>query len=229
MSIRAYRAKNEFAVFKLLPGVARFGAPTMGGARAKGGTRFNVFLRQSDIDGACGQHCALMALLGLRVFSRGMLQDGGRSNWHALRVLARGKKYHFSGTEAATLKWLLAPLSPRIASQPLKGRHTEVSDFALDQLSRQRYVVLGIANSRAQFLHWVLAVGLAGGERKGEFTPEAVLVLDPQGAPPGPVPWNALVTLNANTPRGRLRWMVEHSGASYSVALTNALAIWREG
>ncbi len=148
-----------------------------------------VHLQQSDIDGACGPHCAFMALLVFGEIERHdlrLLPTSRRKRQKALWHTA--ERHYFRGIHAKHL---------RKAFTPYKAIRVSVEDedglkHALQALAQEGLAIVNIANPELN--HWVLAVGAGGMEEAGRFKPLWLLVLDPgHGAVPLTA-WNALLS-----------------------------------
>ena len=211
-------------VFKLfsglIPGVQ---GPVM---RDGQGALQSVFLRQSHIDGACGQHCFFMALLMFGVFGREeVLGAPSRKSWLLSHVKKRSQPYHFEGTTVQDLKHILSPLRRRLIFEFADATDNAIRDFSLNQLHRGRLVVVGLENQGRGMDHWVLAIGVAGEQKSERFVPTHLLLLDPDvSIPPGSL-WNSTVTVDALTRRGRSRLVVDNFGEETRAMFSGAVAI----
>jgi hypothetical protein len=123
-----------------------------------------IFLRQGDLDGACGYYCLLMALIALGLFRRSeVLELDVRKPVKALaRIRASARPHYFSGTGTKTLQKLLSPVKHALQVGITNGKDNKVRDFVVEHLARGDFVVLGMENVRQELAHWVLAVGMSG-------------------------------------------------------------------
>ena len=146
-----------------------------------------IFLRQGDLDGACGYYCLLMALIALGLFRRSEVLDlDVRKPVKALaRIRASARPHYFSGTGTKTLQKLLSPVKDALQVGITNGKDNKVRDFVVEHLARGDFVVLGMENVRQELAHWVLAVGMSGTRTRGEFKPTRFLLLDPDVNGPG--------------------------------------------
>ena len=211
-------------VFKLfsglLPGVE---GP---GVRSSQGAWQQVFLRQSHIDGACGQHCLFMALMMLGVFGRDeVLGTKRRKSWLLSHVKKRSQSFHFEGTTVRSLRHIVAPLRKMLDCESSNTTDNAIRDFSLMQLHKGRLVVVGLENHGRGMWHWVLAIGVAGEQKRERFVPTHLLLLDPDvGIPPGNL-WNSTVTVNALTRGGRFRLVANSYGEESKAVFSGAVAI----
>lgn len=211
-------------VFKLfsglIPGVQ---GPVM---RDGQGVLQSVFLRQSHIDGACGQHCLFMALMMLGVFGREeVLGTKRRKSWLLGHIQKRSQSYHFEGTTVRSLRHIVAPLRKTLVCEYANKADNAIRDFSLNQLQRGRLVVVGLENHGKGMWHWVLAIGVAGEQKNERFVPTHLLLLDPDvGISPGNL-WNSTVTVNALNRGGRFRLVANSYGEETKAVFSGAVAI----
>ena len=187
-----------------------------------------IHLRQGQIDGACGPHCVLMALMALRVVRRGWVIDWPATAPHAVKTALRlTSKWYFSGTDVRNLAQLLKPLHRSVTTRVSKASHSAVIPFILENLAEERLVVVGVKNGANRLDHWTLVVGVAGVQKREHFTPQHFLLLDPSEDPLPFLQWNSTLTVTAHQPRSRARLWRERDGKSMNVTLHHALAIGR--
>lgn len=213
--------KTIFKLFpRLLPSV---NGPVVCGAQ---GARQAVFLRQSHMDGACGQHCLFMALLMLGVFGREeVLGTRRRKSWLLSHIRKRSLPYHFEGTSVRDLKRIVSPMARQVAVECADAADNTIRDFALRQLEGGRLVVLGLENQGRRMDHWVLAIGVSGDEQAGRFSPSHFLLLDPDVNVPAGSLWNSMVTVDALRRGGRARMIVDSFGEETRAMFSGAVAI----
>jgi hypothetical protein len=196
------------------------------GVRSERGVWQQVFLRQSHIDGACGQHCLFMALLMLGVFGREeVLGTKRRKSWLLGHVERRSQSYHFDGTTVRSLRHIVAPLRKTLVCEYTNTADNAIRDFSLSQLQKGRLVVVGLRNHEKGMWHWVLAIGAAGEDKNERFIPTHLLLLDPNvDVPPGSL-WNSTVTVNALSRGGRFRLVANSYGEETKAVFSGAVAI----
>lgn len=157
-----------------------------------------LHLQQSDLDGACGLHCLLMALMLFGVVRRADLDDVTRLQKGRLRKLwRRSQDSYFAGSRARQLQKLLAPYRRKIHCRIRKRR---CAKRALAALAEGGACIFGISNKRLS--HWVLAVGTGGEEKSRGYRPDQLLILDPSYPPLPLLPWNGLLAVKGKR-RGR--------------------------
>ena len=172
----------------------------------------SVHLRQSDIDGACGAHCVLMALLILGVLNRGQTREmakargAARSMWHMV------ERSYFVGTGVGELRSMLTPYGKEIEAKVCRKN---LIARILDVLADAGVAIVGIGNEH--FSHWVLAVGVSVCEAEAgteaDSKPARLLLLDPGHGSIPLTPWNATLSVKSGcddrhvyeTPKGRFR------------------------
>lgn len=172
-----------------------------------------VHLQQSDLDGACGTHCALMALMAFGIVHRDELDCLPRSRKkHLTDLWHRTERHYFRGLHPAQLRSVLEPYAHELTSS------IERTDCVQRLLSVLHASGLGIVNIRNEEInHWVLAVGSGGRDQDDLYRPASFLILDPSHAAIPLTPWNGLLLLGRDrksrhaydTPDGRLRVSIE--------------------
>jgi hypothetical protein len=194
-----------------------------------GATGQQVHLQQSDLDSACGPHCVITALCHLGILSGIDLQTmtDGKSRGRHQRFWRLVRHYYFSGTTSGSLRRMLEPLSSEVVVTTTRAVGMQAVEFALAQLNAERLVLLRIANWRAGFDHWVLAVGVEGREQGGKFNAEHLLILDPSRPAIPLAAWNGLLAVDKARGK-RTHQVTDQYGDNYQVALIAALAIGRK-
>jgi hypothetical protein len=172
-----------------------------------------VHLQQSDLDGACGTHCALMALMAFGIVHRDELDCLPRARKKRLTALwRRTERHYFRGLYAGQLQSVLEPYAKDLICA------IERSDCIKRALDVLQVSGLGIVNIRNDEInHWVLAVGSGGTEKDARYRPAWMLILDPSHGAIPLTPWNGLLSIRRDrknrhaydTPDGRLRVAVE--------------------
>ncbi len=173
-----------------------------------------LHLQQSDLDGACGHHCALMALMLLGYVTRSQLDGGKRNNKALDKFWKTASPYYFTGSKAPKLASFFKPYHDEINCQVI----TESFEAAIKAtLDADGLCIIGLQNAAMQ--HWTLAVGIGGLEGSKQ---QKLLLLDP-GSPPLPLlAWNATLTLNA-TRRG---WHEYEAASGFTkIGLSDAVCL----
>lgn len=151
-----------------------------------------LHLHQSDIDGACGIHAALMALMILNLVDRDDLEKPPISKTKK-KSLARFWKhcspYYFSGALPDELKTVFKPFKKEVCCKVLDKRPV---NEAAATLQADGLCIAGLTNTT--FDHWVLIVGIGG--KEGSASLDRFLILDPALPPLPMLPWNATLTVN---------------------------------
>lgn len=92
-----------------------------------------LHLRQSTIDGACGPHCALMALQLLGAVERDELNDISRAASKRLtRLWKRATDVYFAGAAPKQLQALLEPFADTVRSRFVRKLPLEYTAECLD-------------------------------------------------------------------------------------------------
>lgn len=176
-----------------------------------------LHLQQSDLDGACGQHCMMMALMILGLVQRKDLGISKANRKNALGSFWRSAlPYYFKGSKPHRLASFLTPYQDHVSCTVI-DKHP-ANDVAAT-LYGDGLCIVGIQNPALDLDHWALAVGI--GKREGK-TEEKLLLLDPAIPPLPMLPWNATITLNASR-RGWHRY--ESANAAMKVLLCDALCL----
>lgn len=172
-----------------------------------------LHLLQSDLDGACGPHCALMALLLFGIIKRDDLSILHKVRKKPLSSFWRhAARNYFKGTSAHHLK---AALKPYAHDLFCSVRQVNCINHVLEVLNISGVGIVGIEST--DFSHWVLAIGIGGTEGRRGLRSATLLILDPSHAPIPLSPWNAMLSVKADrkkryayeTPNGRCRVTVD--------------------
>lgn len=172
-----------------------------------------LHLQQSDLDGACGPHCALMALMLFGVVARHDLDGLPRARKRRLSSMwKQTQRRYFVGAYAGHLQSALEPYARDVHCSV---RRKDCLTHVLGVLDDAGVGIVQIGN--ADFNHWVLAVGIGGMDGSHGVKPAHLLILDPSHAPIPMTPWNALLSIRADgqerhaydTPNGRVRVRVD--------------------
>ena len=171
-----------------------------------------LHLQQSDLDGACGLHCALMALMLFGLVERHELARLGQSSARTspLAQLWKGSAPHyFSGLRPRKLKALLKPYQKQLTCTLATGAPGPETAATV-----QADGVGLLAILHRDFAHWILAMGVGGED--GHPDTDKLLILDPSLPPIPLLPWNATLTVNARR-SGRHRYTTVHGDDKVSV------------
>ena len=176
-----------------------------------------LHLQQSNIDGACGLHCALMALMMFGLVERHELQHLSKTKKKALAsVWKQSSPYYFKGTHPKQLKSVFKPYNEQLTC--IVVRKNAAPDVS-STLHAGGVCIVGIRNS--QFSHWVLAVGTGG--KEGFRDAEKLLVLDPSHPALPMLPWNATLAVSTSR-RGLHRY--ETATGTCQVYVDDALLLF---
>lgn len=117
-----------------------------------------LHLKQGELDGACGTHCALMALLLFGLIKRDELEDLSRVRKKPLSKLwLRTAPFYFVGINANQLKSVFSPFDDLVSCQVL-GK--DLIEQTVERLKTDGVCIVAINND--DFKHWVLVVGFGG-------------------------------------------------------------------
>jgi hypothetical protein len=175
-----------------------------------------LHLRQSTIDGACGPHCALMALQLLGAVERDELNDIPKAASKPLTKLwKRAADVYFAGSRPKQLQALLEPFANTVRSRFVRKLLLERTVECLDN---DGVCIVGI--STGDFSHWVLAVGVSAPDEYQD--PDALLILDPDAPPVPMAPWNAVMHVSLN--RNKRHRYMNFDGTS-KVVIDSVLAL----
>ena len=138
----------------------------------------DVFMRQSDIDSACGPHCVAMALMILGLVKRNaVINQANRKHGLAAQLYRTLADSWFEGLYAQPLfdaiESLKLPLVVRL-SDNFKG----VDAFAVKALLDGNLVLLAFEGKKHN-RHWILGVGASGFQTGKSVCVDTLLVLCP--------------------------------------------------
>lgn len=179
-----------------------------------------LYLRQGDLDGACGIYCLLMALIACDLLTR---SDIGRFS------RMRGPAVHesfFEGTDGADLARISETLAPRSRVNHFVGAHAAVLMDAEREFGRGRAVLLAVEDRLRRYSHWVFLIGAQyTGFPRGPTT--ALLALDPgsAGAEPSLQPFNWKLLLDNPRRGSRYLTCLDSAGSRRLVTCTEALSL----
>ncbi|MEO7495876.1 MAG: hypothetical protein ABIV04_13125 [Massilia sp.] len=186
----------------------------------------SVHCQQSDLDKACGLHCAAMALSLLgRIAYAGSLPK--RRQGVAARLWKSAQDTYFEGVKSARLAELLDSLSAHLHIDQLEGSHRKTLAFTNEQLANGGLVILSWRTRNYLAHHWVLVVGVEGRQIGKTFTASALLVMDPGQAEPRLCGYNGRLQLTSRPVRGTSLYVdyVTTDGGTLPVTLTSAVSI----
>ena len=163
-----------------------------------------LHLQQSDLDGACGIHAALVALMLFGEVTRDDLEGKPKKALSAFWKSAR--PHYFAGTKPNKLASFFKPYRDAVSSRVVAK---ELPEEIRQTLHADGLAIVGVQND--SFDHWSLAVGIGGQE--GVPGDEKLLLLDPTFPPFSMMPWNATLSVNPSrrgwhnydTPAGRAK------------------------
>lgn len=154
----------------------------------------SVHLHQSDLDGACGPHCLLMALMILGILRRPELTRLYKARGKTKSMWKLAARSYFVGTGIRALKSMLEPYAGKIVAR-IYRKH--LVRKVLDALADSGVAIVGISNE--DFSHWVLAVGVGGVESEDAQLPNRFLILDPELSTIPLSAWNATLFIKSNS------------------------------
>ena len=175
-----------------------------------------LHLRQSDLDGACGTHCALMALMVFGLVKHDELAELTQVRKKPLAKLWKlTASHYFVGIRPSHLKSAFLPYRNSITCQILKGDRV---NQAITTLGADGLCIVGI--DHADFSHWVLAIGWGG--KEGDDNAKTLLILDPDASPLPLVAWNGILSVKSNR-HGQHRYETARSCVNVSIGSVLAL------
>ena len=186
-----------------------------------------VLLTQGDLDGACGQYCVWMALIALGLASRDWLtEENGKGADRAQGMAWKlGAKGFFSGIGYIGVKRMLKPYKSRVVREVSNLKGNRLVSYLLDKLNQNALCLVGVKTDDRKLDHWVLAVGIAGERRDGQFHAKELLLLDPSY---GPVPgrqWNATLSVIESGTKVMNRKLQTPDGKTTLVKVDQAVAV----
>lgn len=182
--------------------------------------------RQGDWDGACGLHCAAMALALLgRIASVKALSI--RRKGVVARLWQAAHAMYFDGMNAEDMETVLMSLDINLYVKRFEGRHRQTIAFTQAQLAAGRLAIVGYRNREGTVDHWVLAVGVEGMQTGRRFTPQTLLVMDPGLAEPIMCGYNGRFqfALHPLPQKSIYITYLGNDGSNYPVTLIDAVAI----
>lgn len=156
------------------------------------------FMKQSDLDAACGIHLVAMiaAIFGLAKPSA--LHDMARRKYGvAAEIWTTFGHTYFSGAHALEWLQLLSDLDLPIELTSKFEGEDNVDGHAVDWLMAGDLVAIAVASIKhSKTKHWTLGVGIEGSVLTDEtLLPDTLLLLDPSGSEPSFTAHNARLRL----------------------------------
>jgi hypothetical protein len=197
--------------------------PTVSRAK-RGSSPFHC--RQGEWDGACGLHCAVMALalLGriatVKAFSK---QRRGIS----ARLWQTAQGTYFDGMSTDDMVAAMLSLDADLHVKQMDGRHREILDFTRSELAAGKLVIVGWRNPERTVDHWVLAIGVEGIQSGRTFTPHTLLVMDPSLGEPVMCGYNGRLQFTSHPLPHKSMYItyLGNDGTDLAVTLNAAVAI----
>lgn len=160
-----------------------------------------VHLRQSDLDGACGQHCLLMALQILGLASREAVLNIDHTRSRALKQLWQASREHyFRGTHVEHITDQLNGFRRQLAVEEHFGY--DGAQRACLTLDDGGLALLGV-RYRYGGGHWLLAIGTEGRADLRRYRPSRFLLIDPSYDPLPLTPWNGVLNIGSGRARSQ--------------------------
>ena len=193
----------------------------------KNGNLQAIHLRQSHLDEACGVHCVFMALIALRIVKRKALDDSPplRMKRPVAAMWHRASSRWFGGLFVGGLVNVLKPIANRVSIKISRATDSKLLEFVVDQLAKERFVIMGIQNAQAGVYHWVLAVGYGAKRERAQLRAERVYILDPNRTVWPMSLWNGELAIEPFRERARARMWRDSEGVELPVTLAGAVAI----
>ena len=143
----------------------------------------DVFMRQSDMDGACAHHCVSIALIILGLVKRSaVLNQAKRKSGIAAQLYRAMGDSWFEGINAKPVLDALHQMELPVILR-LRDNYEGVDAFAVEALQRGLLTLLAYESERNRHRHWVLGVGVSGIETGESFAVDTLLVLCPSSDP----------------------------------------------
>lgn len=161
------------------------------------------FMRQSDLDGACGVHIAAMILAIYDLAKPSALHEmSQRKSGVSALVWQTFKHTYFAGVHPEEWLELMDSLDLPLALTAKYGVQDNADEYALEWLMRGGdLVALAFASVRhSRTKHWALAVGVEGAAVGKVHTPDTILLLDPSASEPSFASFNARLRLPMTGP-----------------------------
>jgi hypothetical protein len=163
----------------------------------------SVFLRQSDLDSACGLHTMAMMLtiLGLAK-GTALAQMSHRKFGIPADVWKTFQHTYFKGVDPLEMVELVQSLNLPLHVSVREERDGDVDKFAMRCAMRGELVALAFASIKNQRTrHWALCIGCGGSMIGRTATTDTLLLLDPSAGEPSYRVWNARLRVPATYKR----------------------------
>lgn len=182
--------------------------------------------RQGAWDGACGLHCAAMALTLLGRLS-GCDRLPARGRGLAAALWRSGIDTYFEGADAGELADLLCGIDAGLFVRHRTGSHRQLLRLAQAQLEAGRLAIIAWRSRNRRIDHWVLAVGLEGVQAGAAFRHTALLCLDPSSPQPSLCGYNSRLELTGNPASygGTYLRFLTNQGDTLPVTLTGIVVV----
>jgi hypothetical protein len=190
-----------------------------------GGTA-RVHCRQGDWDGACGPHCAAMALAVLGRIADFNAVSRGRKGISA-RLWDAAQETYFKGTDTIDLVYMLESLQTDLRVNYYDGTHRRTLAFTQKRIADGELVIVSWRTKDYAVQHWVLVIGIEGVQEGRSFTPNTLLIMDPGLAEPIMSGYNARLQFTSYPiPHSSIYIdYLTNEGSSLPVTLTGAVSI----
>lgn len=156
------------------------------------------FMKQSDLDAACGIHLVAMIVAIFGLAKPSALHDMARRKYGVAAEIwtAFGHTY-FSGAHALEWLQLLSDLDLPIELTSKFEGEDNVDGHAVDCLMAGDLVAIAVASIKhSKTKHWTLGVGVDGAVLSDKsHVPDTLLLLDPSGSEPSFTAYNARLKL----------------------------------
>jgi hypothetical protein len=183
------------------------------------------FLKQGELDGACGPYSVWTSMLIFGFVSRNDVIAGGVFKKPKLRRAWKiSKKLFMNGADEDDMSDLLKALNVFINFQEVSASMHAVIAFTIEKLEKSALVILGFETSTGEG-HWMLAVGIEGLQTGSRLIPTGILCIDCEEPAPSIAPFNVRVILNATKSGDEFTQYFSSSGERQNVKLTSAFAI----
>ena len=184
-----------------------------------------VHVRQGQLDGACGLHCIVMALIAMGLASRAQLRSLPAVESDRFDLLwRRSLDTYFTGLDGDELAALLATVGNEVAWDQYEGAHNRVLQFAI-RAEWPSLVILGWISQAREHGHWVLVVGSEWLESDHDEEIIALLCLDPAIETPRGTAYNARLELTKPRRGAKHLHYVRMDGRRTSVTCTDAFSL----
>ena len=161
--------------------------------QAKRNDPVHPYMRQSDLDGACGTHVLAMVLVIFHLAKASALHDMSRRKYGvAAQVWAAFQHTYFTGIHATEWVELVNSLKLPLQLTAKHGVKDNADGHAVDWLMKGDLVALAFASVKHQRTkHWTLAVGVEGSVVNKAHQPDTILMLDSGSGEPSFAAYNA--------------------------------------